>query len=175
MQSLTLPTQQSVNAQLERILASVPFSRSGRSRRFLRYVVDNSWEGCNGSLKEFSIAIHVFDRDSSYDPAVDATVRVEAGRLRSRLREYYADQGREDSLIIEIPKGAYHASFLERRSSEHDHTAHGHTTSTLAVSSFSAAPATREGLRTNFRGLAATLALAAIIGGAIFFRERLAD
>src|SRR4051794_31290179 len=107
MQSLTTSTPRAVDSQLERILTSVPFSKSKRGQRFLRYVVENSWAEHHESLKENAIAIHVFDRDPSYDPAVDATVRVEAGRLRARLREYYADAGRNDELLIGIPKGAY--------------------------------------------------------------------
>jgi TolB-like protein/Tfp pilus assembly protein PilF len=105
---------QAVRAQLERILASTPFAGSHRSQRFLRYVVDNSLDDAHESLKEYAIAIDVFERDSSYDPSIDATVRVEAGRLRSRLREYYADAGRNDPLVIDMPKGGYRATFVAR-------------------------------------------------------------
>ena len=58
-------------------------------------------------MKEYTIALEVFDRSADYDPAVDATVRVEAGRLRSRLREYYAEEGVADRLIFSLPKGGY--------------------------------------------------------------------
>jgi TolB-like protein len=61
----------------------------------------------NSPPKEYAIAVDVFERGTEYDPAVDATVRVEAGRLRSRLREYYAGEGRHDLLCIEVPKGSY--------------------------------------------------------------------
>jgi TolB-like protein/Tfp pilus assembly protein PilF len=105
---------QAVRAELERILASTPFAGSHRSQRFLRYVVENSLDDTHESLKEYAIAIEVFERDSSYDPAIDATVRVEAGRLRSRLREYYADSGRDDALVIDMPKGGYRATFTAR-------------------------------------------------------------
>ncbi len=114
MASSVTPQPQEVRAELERILASPPFAGSHRSQRFLRFVVENSLDDAHQSLKEYTIAIEVFERDSSYDPVVDATVRVEAGRLRSRLRDYYIDQGRDDSLIIEMPKGAYRATFSER-------------------------------------------------------------
>ena len=66
------------------------------------------------SLKEYAIAVEVFERDASYDPAIDATVRVEAGRLRSRLREYYAEQGKNDTLVIDMPKGGYRATVTVR-------------------------------------------------------------
>ena len=100
-----------VLAELERVLASAPFANSQRSQRFLRYVVEATFADVEETLKEFAIAVDVFERNTSYDPSVDATVRVEAGRLRSRLREYYADAGRNDPIIIEVPKGGYRASF----------------------------------------------------------------
>jgi hypothetical protein len=86
-------------------------SNSNRSQRFLRYVVEHSLDEADECLKEYVIAVDVFERDASCDPAVDATVRVEAGRLRSRLRDYYADAGRDDLLIIDVPRGAYRARF----------------------------------------------------------------
>jgi Putative transposase len=93
MASSVMPQPQEVRAELERILASSPFAGSHRSQQFLRFVVENSLDDAHESLKEYTIAIEVFGRDSSYDPVVDATVRVEAGRLRSRLRDYCIDQG----------------------------------------------------------------------------------
>ncbi|HEY2470626.1 MAG TPA: tetratricopeptide repeat protein [Terracidiphilus sp.] len=105
-------TQEEVHAELERILASEPFANSHRSQRFLRYVVEATFANVDESLKEFAIAVDVFGRNTSYDPSVDATVRVEAGRLRSRLREYYSGAGKADPIIIEIPKGAYRANFV---------------------------------------------------------------
>jgi tetratricopeptide (TPR) repeat protein len=114
MASHLMPDPQAVRAELERILASVPFAASYRSQRFLRYVVENSLEDSHESLKEYAIAVEVFEREASYDPAIDATVRVEAGRLRGRLREYYTEQGRNDTLVIDMPKGGYRATFSER-------------------------------------------------------------
>jgi TolB-like protein/Flp pilus assembly protein TadD len=114
MEAPRTPTSEEIKAALERILASAPFANSHRGQQFLRHVVEGSLKDSDESLKEYSIAVDVFERDASYDPAVDATVRVEAGRLRSRLREYYADAGRNDPVLIEIPKGGYRATFAER-------------------------------------------------------------
>jgi TolB-like protein/Tfp pilus assembly protein PilF len=114
------PTREEIQAQLARILASTPFGASHRSQRFLRYVVENSCDDAHESLKEYAIAVEVFERDVSYDPSIDATVRVEAGRLRARLREYYACDGQNDPLIIEVPKGGYRATFTERELSVSD-------------------------------------------------------
>jgi hypothetical protein len=114
MESHVIPSPKAVRDQLERILASAPFAAAIRSRRFLRYVVENSLKDGGESLKEYAIAVEVFDRDSTYDPSVDATVRVEAGRVRLRLREYYDDFGRNDQILIAIPKGSYRAAFEVR-------------------------------------------------------------
>src|SRR6201995_5566397 len=111
---LVMPNPIAIRAGLKRILSSTPFVASHRSKRFLRYIVENSVENAHESLKEYAIAVAVFERDVSYDPSVDATVRVEAGRLRSRLRDYYAGEGRRDTLVINVPKGAYRATFVER-------------------------------------------------------------
>lgn len=114
MEPRSTPSPQAVRDQLEKILASAPFAASTRSQRFLRYVVESSLgkEPGNGeeSVKEYAIAVDVFDRDASYDPSIDATVRVEAGRLRARLREYYDEMGRNDPILIAMPKGAYRAT-----------------------------------------------------------------
>ena len=111
-----LPDDNPVKAQLERIVASRAFSGAHRSQIFLRYVVEHSIVHPADSLKEYGIALDVFDRDASYDPAIDATVRVEAGRLRSRLLAYYAGEGQNDPLLIEIPRGGYRAVVRTRHS-----------------------------------------------------------
>ncbi|HTB95808.1 MAG TPA: hypothetical protein VK716_02270 [Terracidiphilus sp.] len=111
METRQTPSPALVRSQLERILASAPFANSARSQRFLRYVVEGSLNNSEDSLKEYVIAVEVFDRDPSYDSSVDATVRVEAGRLRTRLREYYSGAGRNDPLRIEIPRGSYRPTF----------------------------------------------------------------
>lgn len=110
------PANSPVKAQLDRILTSRTFSGAHRSQLFLRYILHHALAHPDEPLKEYSIAVDVFDRDASYDPAVNNTVRVEAGRLRSRLREYYADEGRADSLLIEVPKGSYRVLIHHRDS-----------------------------------------------------------
>jgi serine/threonine-protein kinase len=75
--------------------------------RFLRFVVDETLAGRGKQIKEYTIAIGVFGRPSSYDPQVDSLVRVQASLLRTRLIEYYASEGRAETIRIEIPKGGY--------------------------------------------------------------------
>jgi TolB-like protein/Tfp pilus assembly protein PilF len=93
--------------QLERVLASAGFSRNERLTRFLRFVVDGHLEGRDNELKESVIAVEVFGRRPDHDPTQDSIVRTEAGRLRARLSEYYAGEGKSDGLVIELPRGGY--------------------------------------------------------------------
>ena len=92
---------------LARILASPCFVQSERQQRFLKFIVTETLAGHTDRLKGYTIAIEVFDRDVSFDPAIDAIVRVEAARLRAKLREYYDREGRTDPVRFELPKGAY--------------------------------------------------------------------
>src|SRR5215469_17751925 len=103
-----------VRAQLGRILASSVFVNSPRMSRFLRFVVETSLDGNGESIKEYVIATEVFEKAEDYDPQADSTVRTEAGKLRSRLARYYETEGREDLLVITIPKGSYLPKFEER-------------------------------------------------------------
>jgi hypothetical protein len=106
-----------IRAQLERICGSRIFTEAHRSQLFLRYVVEHSLAHPDDPIKEYSIALDVFDREASYDPAVNNTVRVEAGRLRSRLLEYYAGEGQSDPFLIEIPRGRYRPVIHSRQPS----------------------------------------------------------
>lgn len=102
-----------VREQLDRILADAAFSGANRRSRLLRYLVEQTLEENNDSLKESVIATEVFDREPGYDPQIDSVVRVEVGRLRSRLTEYY-DKALDEPVRIEIPKGGYRPVFVFR-------------------------------------------------------------
>ena len=106
----TVPAAE-VRAELDRILASKSFSTAGRISKLLRFVVDKTLAGETDQLKEYSVGIEVFERDESYDPRLDSIVRVEAGRLRTRLDEYYNGDGASSSIRISLPKGGYSAQF----------------------------------------------------------------
>jgi TolB-like protein/Flp pilus assembly protein TadD len=102
---------QAARQQLERVLLSPGFARNERLSRFLRFVVERHLEGRDHELKESVIAIEVFGRRPDYNPKHDAIVRTEAGRLRARLSEFYIGEGKNDPLIIELPKGRYMPAF----------------------------------------------------------------
>lgn len=101
------PSGDDVRRQLDRLLASAGFANAGRMSRFLKFVVEQTLAGEGERLKEYVIGVEVFDRDASYDPRLDSIVRVEATRLRSKLAEYYAGEGRGDALVLSLPKGGY--------------------------------------------------------------------
>ena len=100
--------------QLTKILASPRFVNAERLRRFLGFVVEESQSGRGDQLKEYVIGVEVYGRGESYDPRVDAIVRVEAGRLRTRLEQYYDREGRNDPILISLPKGCYAPTIVER-------------------------------------------------------------
>ena len=124
-----------VRRQLDRILCSALFSRSARMSRFLRFTVERALEGHGDELKEYLLGVEVFDRKSDYDSRIDPIVRVEARRLRSKLRRYYEGQGREDALIIEFPTGGYVPSFRLRGEAPR-HAGHEQPRTTIAVLPF---------------------------------------
>ena len=106
-----------VEEELARVLHSREFQDSARMCRFLRFTVEAKLAGKAGELKEYSIAVAVFDREPDFDPRTDPVVRSEARRLRSKLASYYANEGVQDELVIELPKGGYVPQFRERPAS----------------------------------------------------------
>ncbi len=103
-----------IRAELARVLDSRVFRAALRSQRLLTYLVEGALAEPPVVAKEYTLALDVFDRTQTYDPSVDATVRVEASRLRTRLREYYDEEGRYDPWLIEVPKGRYAVSLQQR-------------------------------------------------------------
>src|SRR5215831_6842518 len=107
-----------VRAQLGKILSSPVFVNSPRMSRFLQFVVETTLDGKSESIKEYVIAIEVFEKAEDYDPQADSTVRTEASKLRSRLSQYYDTEGRDDPMAITIPKGSYVPKFEDRKNGE---------------------------------------------------------
>jgi len=106
-QQWTESEKDQVRASVARMLASPLFAVSPRQQRFLDYLVTNTIAGNADRLKGYTIAVEVFDRKDDFDPSLDAIVRVEATRLRNKLREYYDTSGKQDVVRIDFPKGGY--------------------------------------------------------------------
>ena len=111
MESIGDPLAREIQEQLTRILASQEFTSSGRLKSFLTFVVERTLCGRADEIKESVIALEVYGRSGDYNPKTDATVRVEASRLRAKLRSYYLGQGKSDSVLISIPTGGYIPTF----------------------------------------------------------------
>lgn len=97
--------------QLNRIISSRTFQGSNRHKRFLSYVVEKVICGEAARLKGYTLALEVFDRGDDFDPQADPVVRIEAGRLRRSLERYYLTEGKNDLILITIPKGGYVPAF----------------------------------------------------------------
>ena len=107
-------SEDAVRSQLALILESATFTKARRSQRFLEFAVEQTLAGAQDSIKESVIALEVFDRKADFDPRIDAIVRVEATKLRTRLTEYYSGDGVNAPVVIEIPKGTYVPRFSLR-------------------------------------------------------------
>ncbi len=100
-----------VQAELDRILGTELFGRSSRLSSFLKFIVEKTLSGEGESLKEHVIAVELYGKSANFNTAEDPIVRIDARRLRDRLREYYAG-ARDAGVIISVPKGSYTPVFL---------------------------------------------------------------
>ena len=103
-----------VEQQLERIMASQEFVNGPKLGQFLSYVVNEKLVGDPNKIKQHTIATEALGYGSSFDPMSNPTVRILAGRLRRALDRYYSDQGSQDPIRIDIPKGSYVPAFSDR-------------------------------------------------------------
>ena len=110
------PSETEARASCERVIASRVFAGSPMLTRFLRFVVDEKLAGRGDALKEYVVGVNALGRSTHFDPAADSAVRVAARQLRYKLSEYFADEGRDDAVVLELPKGAYVPAFRFRES-----------------------------------------------------------
>ncbi|HMD35740.1 MAG TPA: tetratricopeptide repeat protein [Vicinamibacterales bacterium] len=106
--------EKDVRQQLDRILGSPTFQQVDRLKRFLTFVTLEAVAGRSDQLKEYVIGVQVFSKEQSFDPRTDPIVRVQARRLRARLVRYYREEGQNDEIVIELPKGGYAPTFKRR-------------------------------------------------------------
>jgi hypothetical protein len=97
--------------QIDRLIKSHSLHTSESLCKLLRYLAEHSLDHPGIALKEYQIATEVLGRPVGFDPQSDSTVRVQAGRLRVKLAEYYAHEGPDDPIIVEVPKGSYALTF----------------------------------------------------------------
>jgi adenylate cyclase len=108
---------QAIRATLERLLGTQHFSASSRRGQLLRYLVEHTLKGDADKINEYAIGLDVFQKPTSFDPRIESVVRTEFSRLRQRLKDYYAEDGRRDTIVIDFPPRSYVASFTFRDAS----------------------------------------------------------
>ena len=107
---------EAIREQLSRMLASALFSGAERMSRFLEHVVEAHLAGKPEELKQYAVGLAVFDRDADFDTRTDPIVRVEAGRLRDKIREYYDTVGKDDPIWLGLRERGYRPLVRERQS-----------------------------------------------------------
>jgi hypothetical protein len=100
--------------QVERILHSDTFRNSDVLRRLFRFLADKSLSGEADQLKEYIIGIDALGKPSTYDPRQDSVVRIQVGRLRQKLADYYRTEGVDDPIVVDLPKGRFKLNFEPR-------------------------------------------------------------
>jgi hypothetical protein len=109
--TVTSTSWEEERAELQAVLHSTVFVRSPALSHLLSYLCEKTFAGETDQIKEYSVAVDVFDRQASFDQDTDSIVRVQANRLRKRLGEYYAGEGSAHSIHITIPVGQYVPAF----------------------------------------------------------------
>jgi hypothetical protein len=100
--------------QVDRLVGSTVLHNSESLCKLLRYLSKQAMDHPGETVKEYQIATEVFGRPLDFDPQLDSTIRVQVGRLRTKLAEYYAAEGADDPVMVELPKGSYHLEFHQR-------------------------------------------------------------
>ena len=100
-----------IRAYVAKLLVTAQFPVASRRGQLLNYLVQHTLAGDADQINEYAIGLDVFQRPASFDPRIESVVRTEFSRLRQRLKEYYADEGRRDAIVIDFPPRSYTASF----------------------------------------------------------------
>ena len=101
------PSAEAIRQQLAKLLTSPQLVNSPNLCNFLQYVVEKTLAGEAATIKGYTVATQVLGRRADFDPNLDPIVRIQAGRLRRALEQYYQGQGQKDPVIIDMPRGAY--------------------------------------------------------------------
>ena len=145
--------------QIDRLTNSHSLRNSESLCKLLRYLAEHALDHPGVALKEYQIAVEVLGRSGGFDPQSDSTVRVQAGRLRLKLEEYYSHEAPGDSVLVELPKGSYALVFHVR-------------TPAAKLTASSPKPQTpneRSGAQPSKRGwVIAVVILAILLAGALF-------
>jgi hypothetical protein len=157
-------------AEIEKLVASHVLHGSESLCKLLRYLGRQALERPGIPVKEYQIATEVFGRQADFDPQLDSMVRVQAGRLRTKLAEYYGTEGVSDRIVVELPKGSYVVAFHERANAAASH-GNGSVAGTWASNPVESA-GTAAKRRYLVTGLSVALALALVSVGWLLWTRR---
>jgi hypothetical protein len=101
-------------SQIDKIVHSHTLRKADSLCKLLRYLGDYALTHPGVPLKEYQIATEVFGRPEDFDPQADSAIRVQAGRLRMKLLDYYSHEGATDTIVVEMPAGSYVLNFHDR-------------------------------------------------------------
>lgn len=110
-----------VLSEIDTLTASHALHGSESLCKLLRYLAHHALDHPGVPLKEYQIATEVFGRQADFDPQLDSMVRVQAGRLRTKLSEHYSTVGTSDAICVELPKGTYVLAFHDRAHGDAKH------------------------------------------------------
>jgi hypothetical protein len=133
-----------LQSQVDRILQSDELRSSEVLRRLLKFLAEKSASGEADHLKEYAVAIDGLGKPPSYDPRHNSAVRIQVGRLRQKLAEYYRAEGREDTVLIDLPKGRFKLTCEQRFPAEVHPPSFGHQPAFLPGPPPAAPAVTRE-------------------------------
>ena len=100
-----------ISDQVKRVLSSAQLSNSNILSGLLHFIVNETLAGRGNDLKEYKIGVHALKKEENFNPQLDSIVRIHAGRLRRALKEYYYEEGFQDPITIQVPKGSYVPTF----------------------------------------------------------------
>src|ERR1700733_6091359 len=112
--SVQVGDKQAYLNQIDKIVQSHTLRKAESLCKLLRYLADHALTQPGVPLKEYQIATEVFGRPDDFDPQADSAIRVQAGRLRLKLLDYYNHEGAADTIVVELPNGHYTLSFHYR-------------------------------------------------------------
>ena len=138
--------------QIDVLVGSSTLHGSESLCKLLRYLAQHALEDPSGRVKEYQIATEVFGRRPDFDPQSDSMIRVQVGRLRAKLSEYYSNEGANDPIVVELPKGTYHLQ-CHPRASTHNKV------QPVAVKPGLSAVSVRPGISANWKFAAITLGI----------------
>jgi Flp pilus assembly protein TadD len=165
-------TEADARKELERVLSDPEFRCTERNRKFLRFAAEEYFGGRAQSIKAYTIAVDVFGRTPSFDPATDPIVRIEATRLRAALLRYYELQGRNRPIRIDLPKGHYVPVFSYVSTNIEDDAASGwEGPGNPSVKPATGASRLNPSVRTRWLSIAAGMAGGALLGVLLFAPE----